>query len=277
MSDSPLQFARDFDKLKSSLTLIHSPDTRLLLLVDFWPKLQELREIKSFSSYFDEYFPLILQPVSESDLSDLRIDELRLIIDCLSAIGKSGNDDFRAKIQTSIHQTTIALAKKLFCVGETEKGLEICSDLSRSGSDPPQAEKNPTALSPDITELERLRQTREDAKDSSPELYQLLTSVLIEWESILESVTTEGANCLFVEKDGYGKSYRGRMMTLEGRVEPFGKSSDKDEITFQNQIKTPDDPFIGVAYDALESVRLLLSGKNRPVMRRQVSHLTEPP
>ena len=294
MSDSPLQFTRDFDRLKASLAVIHTPDTRLLLLTDFWPKLKEALEYKSFSSYLDEYFPLFLQPVSETDLGDLRIEELRSIIDRLSDIAKSGDADpsnagftnSRAKIYATIHQTVIALAKKLFYIGEIEAGLEICRNIveSRPSSEPDLGRrKNPTLLSPpefrqegvpdgarmdggtpptsEISEIERFRQVRDDAKDSSPELFQLLTTVLIEWESILESLTTDGANCLFVEKDGAGQAFRGRMMTLEGNVELFGKSAEKDEITFQNQIKTPDDPFIGVAYDALEAVRRLLSGK----------------
>ena len=42
---------------------------------------------------------------------------------------------------------------------------------------------------------------------------------------------------------------------MTGKVELFGKSARTDEITFENQIKTPDDPFVGVAYDALQAVR----------------------
>lgn len=134
MSDSPLQFTRDFDRLKGSLAVIHTPDIRLLLLTDFWPKLKDILEYKSFSSYSDEYFPLILRPVFETDLGDLRIEELRSIIDRLSDIAKSGDVDpsnagftnFQAKIQATTNQSAIALAKKLFYIGETEAGLEVC-------------------------------------------------------------------------------------------------------------------------------------------------------
>ena len=99
-------------------------------------------------------------------------------------------------------------------------------------------EKGPEGLSPTPTNVRKI-----------------LDQILTDWQSERESAYHDRACCLFVEKDESGRATRGRMKTLVGNVELFGKSAPTDEITFDNQIKTPDDPFVGTGYNSLKAVR----------------------
>ncbi len=100
-------------------------------------------------------------------------------------------------------------------------------------------------------------------------LAQALNEILTEWQGEREASYHDRAKCLFVERGEDGKNTRGRMRTLNGKVELFGKSAPTDEITFENAIKTPDDPFVGVAYDAFAAVRNIFSASG---LRNQGSH-----
>ena len=54
MSLSPVQFAKEFARLKSDLAGQSSDDLRLLLLLDFSDKLVPLKDKAEFTSYIDE-------------------------------------------------------------------------------------------------------------------------------------------------------------------------------------------------------------------------------
>ena len=82
------------------------------------------------------------------------------------------------------------------------------------------------------------------------------------WDAERASVKGDSVLCLFVDKFQDGKMGRGRLKKLRGLIvfrEKGSRGNEKsDTITFDNQIKTPDDPFIGVSYDSLAAVRKVL-------------------
>ena len=114
-----------------------------------------------------------------------------------------------------------------------------------------------------------------------------MQGVLAKWEEDALAVEHDRVWCLFVDKDGKGNAATGRMRLLRGTVEqvavekksglppdltgPRGRQTPSsapperkvgaglppsgDMVAFDNQVKTPDDPFIGVAYDSLKAVR----------------------
>jgi len=75
-----------------------------------------------------------------------------------------------------------------------------------------------------------------------------------------------------VDKNYRGASGRGRMRLLEGSVEPSGRTAASDEVSFDNQVKTPDDPFVGVTYDALAAVRRLFDSLDDKVRSKAFYH-----
>ncbi len=251
MTTSPLQFAKDFGKLKSDLASQPAADLKLLLLVDFWPSLERHRDDKAYRSYFDEYIPLLLHLVSEENLHDLTLPELEGVLNTLRSVNDVMSPDDRAQAQDKIRLTTICLAKMLFYVGCVEEGVKLCAGLGGEAS----AISNEYSELDDLSELNTLKVACDRFKDKRPSLYNILKDVLDAWDSERETLSHERANCLFVEKGDQARSWRGRMRALEGKVELFGKSATTDEITFANQIVKPDDRFIGVAYDSLEAVR----------------------
>lgn len=291
MTTSPLQFAKDFGKLKSDLASQPAADLKLLLLVDFWPSLERHRDDKAYRSYFEEYIPLLLHLISEENLHDLTLPELQVVLNTLQSVNDVMSPDDRAQVQNKIRLTTICLAKMLFYVGCVEEGVKLCAGLAGEASTISIENSELDGLS----EYNALRLVSERFKDKRPSLYNILKDVLDAWEGERETLSHERANCLFVEKGGHHHSkprvgaglvsaeneggrqaptlraperthsvipvetgiqqWRGRMRVLQGRVELFGKSAKTDEITFANQIVKPDDRFIGVAYDSLEAVR----------------------
>ncbi len=80
-----------------------------------------------------------------------------------------------------------------------------------------------------------------------------LEQIHSQWTILSEELRHDQAYCLFVETSG--ESDHGRLRALRASVELFGKSATTDEITFENQIKAPDDPFVGSSYNALSSLR----------------------
>jgi len=244
---SPLQFAHQFEKLKSDLTRQKVFDLKILLLIDFWQNLAGVMEVSAYSSYIDEYSSILFELVSPENLRDFRIDEKQNLLDIVTKLTKGKNRKTKKTKRKIVIQSLI---RDYFFVGDVENGLKICSDNYNINI--------PSAIAENLNNLdeyEAFNLIYDRSIKLSPPLHKTLLPIKIEWESIRESVGHEGVFCLFVEKDDYGKFYRGRMRILHGNIELFGESATTDEVTFDNQIKTPDDPFVGVAYDALKSVR----------------------
>jgi len=257
MTTSPLQFAKDFGKLKSDLASQPAVDLKLLLLIDFWPSLETHHDDKAYRSYFEEYIPLLLHLVSEENLHDLTLPELEGVLNTLRSVNNVMSPDDRAQAQDKIRLTTICLAKMLFYVGCVDEGVMLCAGLTGKAS------TNSIEYSDldNLSELNALRVACDRFKDKRPSLYNIIKDVLDAWENERGTLSHERANCLFVEKGDQARSWRGRMRVLEGKVELLSKSAKTDQIAFENQIKSPDDPFIGVAYDSLEAARQVFKAK----------------
>jgi hypothetical protein len=249
MSNSVLKFAKDFERLKSEYQATEAPDLRIMLLLRFWPGLEVYRDNKLFASYFEEYIPLLLDLINHNSLIDLTISELESLRKQLLIIKK-----YEPTASSALKQVALSLAAAYFYVGATNKGLAVFDGVG-AGLEHANLANNVTDYA---SEFELFQRLCDKVRQANPGLYNLLFPILIEWESIRESIDHENINCLFVEKDDLDNSHRGRLKQLHGMVEEFGKSAIIDEITFDNIIVKPDDPFVGVAYDALKAVRSML-------------------
>ncbi len=279
MTDSPLIFEKKFQRLKSDCLALDLADLKLLQLLDFWPELKEYQNKPAYQSYFDEYLPSVYELIIENNLADLSIVELQRLHDTISemsvlSVGQepcapdnlgdagrnpaSGFDSFNIKI--GIIGT--ALARKLFYVGEAERALAVLNSQS---------------LLPDdidsLNEFEILQSVYEKSQIENPELADLIRPILIEWQSEMESVTPDSINCLFVEKDNFGRGLRGRMRRLEAKnIETFGRSAIDDEITFEDIKVAPKDTFAGVAYDACDAVRKVFKAERMTQLSEAYYH-----
>lgn len=249
MADSLLEFTRAFEKLKTRLQTIPAFDLKLLELINFRAELSTHSNNPAYRSYVDEYIAYLIHTIENDNFQDLSIDELRSVAETVNQFRDNAED----KLDNIFKKVTVAEAKKLFYVGETEKALSIFENLLNEKFD---IEVKPADGG---MEFDTFQQLCFQARERYPELYNTLLDILIEWESIRESTRPAGVFCLFVEKNESGKNYRGRMRILEGRVELGAHHESTDEVIFHNQIKTPDDQFVGVAYESLEAVRRLFA------------------
>ena len=245
MSDySPLQFARDFEKFRSDLAAEPDPVDGLALMLDFWKNHSDSLPHQSNWTYLAEFIGELTGRCTKDNLENLSFDELKSI----HALLKTFSDRNMDSIKDAFNTVCREYARKLFYVGDYETALKILgADTAIDSTD--------KDLIKGLNEFDTLYHIYSLYKETETPLKAELLNILTEWEGYRESLYQDQALCLFVEKDGRGKAARGRMKFLSARVELFRKSAPIDEVTFDNQIKTPDDPFIGVAYDALEAVR----------------------
>ena len=166
MTTSPLQFAKDFSKLKSDLALQPAADLKLLLLLEFWLVLEQHRDNKAYRSYFDEYIPLLLHLVSEENLHDLTLPELEGVLNTLQSVNDVMSPDDRALAQDKIRLTTICLAKMLFYVGCVDEGVKLCAGLAGEAS----TVSNEYSDLDNLSELTALRVACDRFKDKRPSL-----------------------------------------------------------------------------------------------------------
>ncbi len=259
MGVSPLQFAKNFARLKSDLPTLLAPDLKLLRLIRFWPDLKPLAGKVSYRTYFDEYIPFIHHLVTEQTLFDFSIDELSALRDILRSLDESNETESTRDLNShKLRLVTYRLATILCYVGDFEKAIPLCAELSADGDIAfPDSEDLE-----DLDAFDALRVLSERYKPEHPALGNILKDIYECWEGERSCLNHDRAWCLFVEKNQIGQATRGRMRTLHGTVElraPLKKDGDApDTVTFDNQVKSPDDPFIGVVYDSLTAVRNLL-------------------
>ncbi|MCK4460977.1 MAG: hypothetical protein KAW46_04200, partial [candidate division Zixibacteria bacterium] len=145
----------------------------------------------------------------------------------------------------------------LFYVGAHDEALSLCTKLEGVDDLALPTDSEVRGLSP----LDTLRTIYDKYRRDYPGLGTLLQGILAQWEEDALAVEHDRVWCLFVDKDGKGNAATGRMRLLKGTVESVvtKKKADligpPDQVAFDNQVKTPDDPFIGVAYDSLKAVR----------------------
>jgi hypothetical protein len=257
MTTSPLQFAKDFARLQGQLAALHLGDGQLLLVLDFWQEMSKHQSDIAYQSYFDEYLPLLIQLIEPSNLADLSIPELATLLSILTEIQKSPVLVAGLEIGPKLELVAVALAKVYFYVGAVEEGLAV---LPSPPTPLPEGEgavgHNPLGFDGAVqNEFAALQTICARATETNHPLAATLNDILIDWQGEREAIYHDRARCLFVERDDFGRNVRGRLRTLVGKVDLVGKSARTDEITFDNVIKSPDDPFVGVAYSALAAVR----------------------
>ncbi len=270
MNTSPLQIAKEFAKLKSALMRQTASDLALLTTVDFWYLLRNYREGKAYQSYFEEYFPLVIQSVTEDNLNDLTLDELEGILPPLREMALYPDTRYKAAIQETLHAAVTHLATSYFYVGEVEKGLTLIAELTHETDKLPRKQSHHEYEN----ELTAFQRVCVEIREKAPAARRLLEEISHKWEIARTTNSYDCAHCLFVEKvvpyypvhlpsprTGASSSWRGRMRVLRGEVECLKKTAKTDKIAFENQIKSPDDPFIGVAFDSLKAVRRIFKGE----------------
>ena len=257
MNQSPVQFARDFARLKSDLNRSPALDHKLLTLMAFWPQLEAILEEPAFRSYVDEYLPLLLHCTSAESLFDFSIAELTALKDALARLqvwtkGKQIDEQVAQKARL----VTFRLATVLLYVGSIEDTLPLVASLAGEK----RAPKFDSDRFEGLGSFEALRTLIDDITAASPAVGRILRDIFERWEAESDCVHHDQIWCLFVEKNERGRVERGRLKTLHGTVEALcqGKKRDVVSVSFDNQIRTPDDPFVGVAYHALEAVRTVL-------------------
>jgi len=302
MTLSPLQFAREFEKLKSDLARLPGPDLRLRRLIEFWGQLETHLKNVAFSTWVKEFTDLLITQTDGADLSDFSLNELAKLRDVLSGLIRVSDDASRDRLTAADRDAAMRLATLYFYAGATDQGLALCAELAGVGDLVLPTESELRGLSP----LDALRTVYDKYRRDHAELGNILQTILARWEETALAVEHDRVWCLFVDKDGKGNAATGRMRLLRGAVEQIagktksgslpglagqaglpaeskvahhswwvGKSHPKgratggaepagprpgsvdstDLVAFDNQVKTPDDPFIGAGYDSLKAAR----------------------
>ena len=255
---SILEFARSFARFKSDLSQSIVPDHQLLHFIRFWPELKSKLNDRSYATYFDEWLA-ILPLVTKETIFDLSPDELEVLSNILSALlSFSKQEKISEELKLKLKLIQLSSIKKLFYLGEFEKALILSAQ--QAGIDHiPQYE---TSLLENLDSFECLQTLTDWFLHQNISLGNFLKGILDEWEAERENDNIDLAWCLFVDTNGPGGVPRGRLRKLKGLVETVPSTDDEtkknDTVTFDNQVKSPDDPLIGVVYDSLKAVRVLL-------------------
>jgi len=293
MTTSPLKFARSFEQLKSRLQSVPAGDLRLLTLVEFWPELKVHDGVAAYQSYFDEYLPLLLKYATERNLHDLLPPELDRLLEVTLDLRQSESAQVVAdEIEVCVELVAVEAARKWFYVGAISDGLACLARAEAIEPPiPPQAVGHPTSWAADVpsapevtlshacpepvegskgdlSEIDALRDLAQHLSAIDHQLADTVQHILRDWEVTREALSFEEATCLFVEKNDHGDAVRGRLRLLRGAAEYRRAGADTNEVTFDNQLRVPDDPFVGVVYDALEAVgRSRLTGRTNGYVR----------
>ncbi|MCD6162733.1 MAG: hypothetical protein J7K40_10020 [candidate division Zixibacteria bacterium] len=242
--------------------------------MEFWPKFESSATNPSYQSYFDEYIPVYNNLVSEQTLSDFTIEELSDLRQILLKIDKlQPNASGYKWIDQKLRLVSFKLASTLFYVGDIENAIPVCCMLG--GIDESITPPYDNILA-GLEAYDSLRVLAEFYKATQPLLATVLQDIYQRWEAQRACVNDDKTLCLFVEKNHEGKAARGSLKALSGIVELREINDETDTVAFDNQVKTPDDPFIGVAYDSLKAVREILkkTGFNSKSARSYRAHFS---
>jgi len=249
MSNSIIQFARDFEKFKSILEQKLPVSVKCGMFENTWYRLAEFKDNRQFAVFSDEFKYLFRAFFVLKRLKRIDLDRLETF---LKIAGEAGVDE----VLTDIH---FAIARLLFFVGDIEnalKHIELVTgkklnvdfdDVFRTGYD----------------EYDLFSSVYELSKDAHPEIHDLLKKIRIEWDGSRESIDYEGAKCLLVEKNNRGEVIGGKIETLAGHASLFDTGHKADELSFNEQLKTPDDKFVGVIYQSFEAVRKIFKSQRQ--------------
>ncbi len=243
MSISPVKFATAFERLRGQLGAIQSESARLQLLMRFWPEIKAVKGNQTFSGFVEEYNGLLAKALTAAAITDLDADGLAQLesqIADLTAV-EIGADKMAA--------VKMGRARLLLYLGETEAGVAAAAEAANVKYEPAEQ----SAAGRHRSEFERFEQAYNALPET--ELKRQLQPILEDWQSRREAVHHDRAVCVFVAKGTAEGNSDGRLRVLRARVEPASKAAPGDQVTFDNQIRTPQDPFVGSAYAALAAVR----------------------
>lgn len=259
MSTSPLEFAKRFARFKSELSRLVSQESRLLRMLQFWPELKPHTGETAYHSYIDEFAPLLVPLISENSFLDLSIEEVKTLSETLDSLTKAGADnEIARKLIDKRELVSLQLVKTLCYVGDFDQAIPICAEIAGlEGVD--SVEK----LSlPELDSFSALRVTIDTLECKSPEISRILEGVYSNWRGERESFYDDRVWSLFVEISNSGRTSRARLRRLVGSVRCDTKARDssepQDTVTFDNQLRAPNDPFVGVTYNSIDAVRKLL-------------------
>jgi hypothetical protein len=264
MGSSLIDFARSFEKFKSDLSRSVVPDHQLLCFIRFWPEMRLRLGDESYSTYVGEWLAIV-SLVTEEALFDLSPDELEVLGEILGSLASfAGSQSVSEALKGKLKLVRIRLIKLLFYLGRFERGLELSAELTGveelPGYDP--------SLLDGLDSYECLEALFELCSRFRVGLGNLLKKLLDEWEAERTGEDIDLTWCVFVETNEPGGGTRGRLRRLKGLVEvgpsSGGESKETDTVSFDNQVKSPDDPLIGAVYDSLQAVRNLLDRSGLP-------------
>jgi len=265
MTSSPLKFAHSFEQLKNRLQSTSAGDLNLIVLVEFWPELKVYDGVAVYQSYFDEYLPLLLKHATEQNLHDLLPLELDRLLGATLDLRQSRSAQAVAnEMKAVVELVAIEAARKYFYVGAIDDGLACLAHAHSCRVEPLDGSAAEVTLSltkGNLSEIDTLCDLTQHLIDNNHQLADIVRRILRDWEVTREALSYEEVTCLFVEKNDYGDAIRGRLRLLHGMAEYRRAGADINEVAFDNQLRAPDDPFVGVVYDALEAVGQVL-GRN---------------
>ena len=250
---APLELEKAFNRLKVDLAEAQSADVSLLLCVRHWSDLREHRGQSQYETSLNEFAALLEEiPLGLPDLADCTLEELADIEKALSEAG----------LQKLAARAAMARARTLCFVGDIGSAAQICAETHAEKIDDSKLQD---ALESASSGSERalLGSAVETLRTSAPKTSQTLRGFLGDWEALSETLSYDRVHCLLVESGRLTDKPRGRLRELSGQVGPLGSLSigtsatgeSADELTFDNQLRTPDDPAVGVVYNALTAVR----------------------
>ncbi|HOP06292.1 MAG TPA: hypothetical protein PLF13_03275 [candidate division Zixibacteria bacterium] len=256
---SIVEFARKFTQLKAYLSRYDEADMRLLKLIEFRKDHRDDLAKQSHASYANEWQSLFdHQFKSDLLLVDLLPHELESILDVCRDVG----DDKTAE------RVTTELVRKLLYVGEIEHAMTLLNDnesVTFAESDSPLPSFDEYELA--VISLAELPPGSKTA--------DTLGRLVREWRLEREMLSYETVRCLFVDRDNITKATgRGRMRTLVCKSAEWLEKQETDEVVFDNQPRSKDDPFVGAAYAALEAAAPLIDATTKAKRKAVRVHLS---
>ncbi|HEQ97709.1 MAG TPA: hypothetical protein ENO22_00005, partial [candidate division Zixibacteria bacterium] len=237
--------------MKGRLKRAPGMDSKLLVLTNCWPDLQNDLQSKSYHGYLQEYASLLKHYLDAASLLDLEISEIRNIVSILIRLTKI---DSKLGLDELNKLALKRLAMLYFYVGEVKSGLEACQGIMNREVDM-SFEIDDT---PGSSEYEYFDAVCKYYETHDSGMHEILIQMRDEWKAKSTSLDYDYALCLFVEKGDSGRGVRGRMRTLKASLELASKASPDDKVSFDNQTKSPDDPFVGSVYNSLKAVRKVI-------------------
>ncbi len=270
MGQTPLEFEREFARLKSRLNASPDSTAGFVSLIHFWPDLSPLTDKRQYDSHTEEYLALLLEHCQPASLRDLPPGHLRPASAVLGQMAPVA-DRFGqlGALQAAREKVVAEWARKLMYAGDAHVGLAVLlSKQTPPGNSPADH------LSPSLDEFETACRLCKDGDHADSRQVMWLASFLADWELAREGTSRDFVYALFVDKTNRRSGTLGRLRELTCSAEFRPTTSTQNEVTFENQIRSPDDPFVGAIHTALTAAgaELHRSGLGRGEDRHVHAH-----